>query len=142
MTRRLKNDAATGDPKPHITLTADDHARLSLLAQTAKKNAPDGAWVLADELDRARVVAKEHCPAHTVRMGSGVEFRDDATGRIQTVSLVYPGEADISQGKVSVLTPIGTALIGLRTGQSISWETRAGDVRRLTILAVREPEAA
>jgi regulator of nucleoside diphosphate kinase len=71
-------------------------------------------------------------------MGCEVAFRDETTGKVQTVTLVYPGEADIAQGKVSVLTPIGTALIGLAAGQSITWETRTGGVRRLTVLKVRQ----
>lgn len=75
-------------------------------------------------------------------MGCQVEFRDDTTGKVQTVTLVYPGEADIAQGKISVLTPIGAALIGLRAGHSISWETRSGDIKRLTVLTVREPSPA
>jgi regulator of nucleoside diphosphate kinase len=71
-----------------------------------------------------------------------VEFRDDTTGKVQTVTLVYPEDADISKGRISVLTPIGTALIGVRAGDSISWETRTGDLRRLTVLQVREPQLA
>ena len=58
------------------------------------------------------------------------------------MTLVYPEEADISKGKISVLTPIGTALIGLRAGHSITWETRTGDLKRLTALQVREPQLA
>ena len=72
-------------------------------------------------------------------MGSEVVYRDDTTGRIQTVTLVYPNEADIAKGRVSVLTPIGTALIGLASGNSINWRTRPGDMKRLTVLQVREP---
>jgi regulator of nucleoside diphosphate kinase len=79
---------------------------------------------LADEIGRARVLAKGKHPEHIVCMNSEVEFRDDTTGRVQRVTLVYPEEADISQRKVSVLTPVGTALIGLRNGHSITWETR------------------
>ena len=67
---------------------------------------------------------------------------DDTTGKVQTVTLVYPEEADISQGKISILTPIGTALIGLHAGHSITWETRSGELRRLTVLQVREPQLA
>ena len=70
-------------------------------------------------------------------MNSEVEFRDETTGKVQEVMLVYPDDADISQRKVSVLTPIGTALIGLRTGHSITWRTPNGEVRRLTVLSVR-----
>jgi regulator of nucleoside diphosphate kinase len=76
-----------------------------------------------------------------VSMGSEVEFRDD-TGKVQTVTLVYPGEADISQRKISVLTPVGTALIGVRVGDAITWKTRSGDLRRLTVIQVREPHLA
>ena len=54
------------------------------------------------------------------------------------MTLVYPGEADIEQGKISILTPIGAALIGLSKGQSIDWATRTGEIRRLTVLEVRE----
>ena len=75
-------------------------------------------------------------------MGCEVEFRDDTTGKVQTVMLVYPEDADISKGKISVLTPIGTALVGVRVGQSITWETRTGELRRLTVLQVREPQLA
>jgi regulator of nucleoside diphosphate kinase len=75
-------------------------------------------------------------------MGCEVEFRDDTTGKVQTVTLVYPEDADISQGKISVLTPIGAALIGVRVGHSITWETRTGEMRRLTVLQVREPQLA
>lgn len=103
---------------------------------------PDVAAVLTDELDRAHVLAKGRHPEHTVCMGCEVEFRDDTTGKVQTVTLVYPDEADISKGKISVLTPIGTALIGLHAGHSIAWETRTGDLRTLTVLAVREPQLA
>ena len=75
-------------------------------------------------------------------MGSEVKFRDDTSGRIQKVFLVYPNQADISQDKISVLTPIGTALIGLRVGSSITWETRTGEFKRLTVLEVRETQLA
>jgi regulator of nucleoside diphosphate kinase len=69
-------------------------------------------------------------------MGSDVLYRDDLTREVRRVSLVFPGEADISQNKISVLTPVGTALIGLRAGQSITWPTRSGEMKRLTVLKV------
>ena len=142
MSTRQKTRAPTRNLKPRITLTADDYERLSLLVRAAMNTAPDGTSVLADELDRAHVLPKGRHADKTVCMGCEVEFRDDTTGKFQTVRLVYPGEADISQGKISVLTPIGTALIGLRAGQSITWQTRTGDVRRLTVVQVREPQPA
>ncbi|WP_090709168.1 MULTISPECIES: nucleoside diphosphate kinase regulator [unclassified Beijerinckia] len=129
----------TDNRKPRIVLTAEDHERLSTLARTASGAAQDAAAILTGELDRAHILAKGRHPAHTVFMGSEVEFRDDTTGKVQTVTLVYPGEADISLGKISVLTPIGAALIGMRAGHSINWETRGGDLKRLTVIDVREP---
>jgi regulator of nucleoside diphosphate kinase len=128
--------------KPRITLTAQDHEKLSILARAAENTMPDVAAVLTEELDRAHVLSKGRYPEHTVCMGCEVEFRDDTTGRVQTVTLVYPEDADISKGKISVLTPIGTALIGLHGGHSISWDTRTGDRRRLTVLQVRESQVA
>jgi regulator of nucleoside diphosphate kinase len=132
----------TSQRKPRITLTAQDHEKLWVLARAAEHTMPDAAAVLSDELDRAHVLARGRHPEHIVCMGCEVEFRDDTTGKVQTVTLVYPDEADISKGRISVLTPIGTALIGLRAGHSITWETRNGDLRRLTVLQVREPQLA
>jgi regulator of nucleoside diphosphate kinase len=122
--------------KPRIVLSAEDYGRLSALATAASSRMPELAADLADEIERAHVLARGRLPADTVCMHSEVEFRDDTTGKIQTVTLVYPGEADISQHRVSVLTPVGTALIGLRSGHSITWETPTGQVRQLTVLSV------
>jgi regulator of nucleoside diphosphate kinase len=69
-------------------------------------------------------------------MGSTVGFVVEETGEQRTVKLVYPGEADIEQGRVSILTPVGAGLIGLRVGQSISWPTRSGEERLLRIESV------
>jgi regulator of nucleoside diphosphate kinase len=99
---------------------------------------PDLADELAEEIGRAHVLAKGRHPKHVVRMNSEVEFRDDTIGKVRKLVLVYPEEADIAEGKISVLTPVGTALIGLQTGHSITWETPGGEVRQLTVLAVRD----
>lgn len=134
---RIKGEGNSA--KPRITLSADDYGRLSALADSASSRMPDGAADLAEELGRARVLAKGSIPEHVVCMNSEVEFRDHTSGKVQIVTLVYPGAADISLSKVSVLTPVGTALIGLRSGHSITWKTPAGQERRLTVLSVREP---
>lgn len=131
----------TSEIKPPITLTPDDYKRLSRLARAAENKMPDVASVLAEELERAHVLADGH-PSQTVRMGSEVRFRDDTTGTVQTATLVYPDSADISQGKISVLTPVGAALVGLSAGSSITWETRSGETRRLTVLEARGPQIA
>jgi regulator of nucleoside diphosphate kinase len=75
-------------------------------------------------------------PGDVINIGSQVRFRDEVTGREQAVTIVLPPEANIAAGRVSVLTPIGAALIGLRTGAAIGWETRDGEERRLKVLAV------
>ena len=128
--------------KPTIILSAEDYERLSALANAARKRMPDLANELADEVGRAHVLAKGKHAQHIVCMNSEVEFRDDTIGKVQMVTLVYPKDADITQRKISVLTPVGTALIGLRTGQSITWEAPNGELRQLTVLSVREPHAA
>ncbi|MCY1558442.1 Regulator of nucleoside diphosphate kinase [compost metagenome] len=93
------------------------------------------------ELDRAKVVPQKKLPVDVVHMGSTVEFRSN-DGHERKVTLVYPGEADIAQGKISILTPIGTALIGLTPGQSMSWIARDGKAHELSVLSVSAAEAA
>jgi regulator of nucleoside diphosphate kinase len=127
---------------PRITLTTEDFERLSALANAARARMPNLAADLADEIARAHVLAKGRRPEHIVCMNSDVEFRDDTTGKIQRVKLVYPEAADISKRKISVLTPVGTALIGLQTGHSITWEAPSGELRKLTVLTVREDPLA
>jgi regulator of nucleoside diphosphate kinase len=141
MTLERKAITASGEIKPRIAITAKDYEDLSLLARAAESQTPDLASVLLDELERAEILA-EGATERAVGMGSEVEFRDDTTRKVQTVVLVYPNEADISLGRISILTPIGTALIGLGAGDSITWETRTGEVRQLTVLKVRELQPA
>src|SRR5690606_40151451 len=93
------------------------------------------------EIDRADIRPSGKVPPKVVNIGSLVTFRDEASGKEQTVTLVLPQEADIAQQRVSVLTPIGAALIGLAEGASITWETRNGETRRLKITKVQAPSA-
>jgi regulator of nucleoside diphosphate kinase len=95
---------------------------------------PDLVAALTDELERAEILPHGYPSEDTVRMGSEVDFRDDTSGKVQTVTLVFPGQADIAQRKISVLTPVGTALIGMRAGDSITFEARDGELRQLTVL--------
>jgi regulator of nucleoside diphosphate kinase len=127
---------------PSITLSTEDFERLSALANAARTKMPNIAADLAEEIARAHVLAKGRRPEHIVSMNSDVEFRDDTTGKIQWVKLVYPEAADISQRRISVLTPVGTALIGLQTGHSITWEAPTGELRHLTVLTVRVDRTA
>ena len=124
--------------KPNIRISQSDHARLSAIANTVAARNPEAADELLAELERARIVADGWVSAGTVRMGSIVTFKPD-TGDRKTVTLVFPGDADISEGKVSILTPIGTALIGLSAGQSIMWTARDGRRHELLVLDVSQP---
>lgn len=121
--------------KPNIVLSETDYGRLANIAASAFDRLPELAEELQAELDRASVVAAGAMPRNVVRMGSTVEFRTEG-GMHRTVTLVFPGEADIASNRVSVLTPIGTALIGLAKGQSIRWKTRDGREQELTVVDV------
>lgn len=127
-----------GSRLPRISITERDHASLSMLANAALERSPEVAEELLNELDRARIVSERAAKPNVVRMGSGLTYRADE-GAERTVTLVYPAQADISQGRVSIMTPVGAALIGLSEGQSIAWNTRAGKKQTLTVLAVTAP---
>lgn len=121
--------------KPAITISRSDHETLARLADAiADRNSAVSEELLA-ELDRARVVADTHLREDVVRMGSTLRYVTDS-GEDRTVTLVFPAEADISAGKVSILTPIGAALIGLSPRQTIDWEARDGRIHRLTVESV------
>ena len=127
--------------KPKIIVGEIDHERLTGLATAAIERIPEVAEELLAEMDRAKVVAPAKLPADVVRMGSFVTFDSDSAQH-RRVQLVYPGEADIEQGRISVLTPIGAALIGLSAGQSIAWTARDGKKHVLTVTAVEQPAMA
>ncbi len=95
---------------------------------------------LERELDRAVVVSSAAVPADVVTMNSRVRYTDENDGAQRTVTLVYPLHANAAEGKVSVLAPVGTALLGLSAGQSIEWDFPDGP-RRLRVDAVlHQPE--
>lgn len=106
--------------KPSIFVSKTDHGRLTLLANGLLDKKPELADELLSELERAQIVEAVAIPADTIQMGTTLEYEPD-DGHKRQVTLVYPAEADIAEGKVSILTPIGTALLGLRPGQSIEW---------------------
>lgn len=134
-------DIIASRQKPEISISTSDHARLSMLADAIAERDATLADDLAGELDRARVVADDKIAQGVIRMGSRLRFKDEK-GLERTVSLVFPPEADIAQGKMSILTPVGTALIGLSPGQSILWTARNGQRHELTVLDVEPPEGA
>lgn len=125
---------------PQIYLTQHDVDRLLQLVESQPGN---GFEKLEGELVRANVVPREQIPGDVVTMNSRVVFENETTGEKREVTLVYPGSADIDAGKISVLVPIGTALLGLRVGQSIDWELPGGEKQRYRIVKIPfQPEAA
>lgn len=121
--------------KPEIVIAANDHARLTQLAEGLAVRLPEVAGELLIEVERAHVVPPGSVSDDTVAMGSTVEFRTEA-GDTRRVTLVWPDEADISANRISILTPIGVALIGLKAGHSMSWITRDGRRRTMTVTHV------
>ncbi len=127
--------------RPQIRVAQSEHRQLLALAAAGSGSTTSAADSLLAEMERARVVPDAKLPQDVVRMGSRVQYRTDR-GDLVEVTLVFPAEADISQGKVSVLTPVGAALIGMRTGQSITWETRNGRKSVLTVMSVSQAATA
>ena len=123
------------EQKPGISISESDYAKLMKLADSVAGSHALLADDLFGELERAKIVADDAIAGNVVRMGSHVRFSDERKN-IRIVTLVFPGEADIADGRLSVLTPVGTALIGLSTEQSISWVGRDGQTHKLTVLAV------
>ncbi|MGN6499907.1 MAG: nucleoside diphosphate kinase regulator [Tsuneonella sp.] len=119
--------------RPPITLAEREADALSELALSNRERHPTVSRLLLEEIDRSETLPDAEMPADVVRMGSQVSFVDARTGERRTVTLVYPGAADLAAGLISILTPVGAGLIGLQVGQSISWPDRSGAERLLTI---------
>ena len=97
---------------------------------------------LASELDRATIVPVDRLPWHVVTMHSRVRYLDESTGVTREIQIVYPEQADLAEGKVSVLAPVGAALLGLSVGQSIEWTFPDGRPRGLRVEALSfQPES-
>lgn len=97
---------------------------------------------LRGELERAQIVAPQEIPGDVITMNSTVALTDLDTGEEETYTLVYPENADTTQGKVSILAPIGTAMLGYRVGDVFEWEVPAG-TRRLKVTKIHyQPEAS
>jgi regulator of nucleoside diphosphate kinase len=130
------------ETKPALVLSRLDVDRLeALLEQPAQSGAAFDE--LRDELARAEVREPRDMPSDAITMNSTARFRDEASGEEREMTLVYPRDADGSPDKISILAPVGSALLGLRAGQSIAWPVPGGRSTRLVVLGVRyQPEAA
>jgi regulator of nucleoside diphosphate kinase len=124
--------------RPAIVVTEADARRLRGLLAARESAFRDEAHLadLASELERALLVAADAVPADVVVMDSVVRVRDLSNGAPREFTLVYPAEADIESGRISVLAPLGTALLGFREGDEVEW-VMPGGLRRLRIEQVR-----
>lgn len=111
----------------NLILSDKDYARLSSLIHDE---------LLRDELDRAIVVSADKVPNDVVRMHSRVIYLDKSSGLQREIELCFPEEADLKSGKISVISPVGSALIGLKVGQEIDWPFPNGESRQLQVVDV------
>lgn len=125
---------------PQIVVGEREESRLTTLATSAMATgrAEYVAKVLLAEMERAVVVPDANVPENVVRMNSRIVFMID-DGERREAELVFPGEANIDQGRISVLTPIGTALIGLSPGQVMALNGADGRPHTLKVISVLPP---
>lgn len=122
-----------------ITLTNQDLQRLSQVVSNYDTNTTE---LLDMELARAEVVSQKEIARDVVTMNSDVVYEDSATGTQRQIRIVYPKDADADRGWVSILAPLGLALLGMRVGQTVDWELPSG-TRQLRVVDVPyQPEAA
>lgn len=122
-----------------IYISREDYTKLRLLiATTLHSSASAALQKLREELDRAAVVDPAAFPADIVTMDSTVEFEDLATGEIEEYTITFPDRADVEWKRISILAPIGTALIGCRVGDIVKWSTPGG-IRQLKVRRAAPP---
>src|SRR5688500_4522561 len=126
---------------PPIIMPSLDQARLERLLESEAYRQLPGIDALLSEIDRANVVKPVDVPPDVVTMNSTIRFVDDSNGAEFEFTLVYPADAG-KPDTISVLAPVGSALLGLSVGQSIAWQVPGGRELDLRVLAVvRQPEA-
>jgi regulator of nucleoside diphosphate kinase len=123
-----------------IVITAIDAARLRNLLAVRARNGRDHEHLhdLAAELERARIAEPDDVPADVITIHTRVQVLDLVSGECRELTLVLPRESDASAGRISVLAPLGTALLGYRAGDEVEW-LMPGGLRRLRIESVRPP---
>ena len=131
--------------KRTIYINAFDRKRLMrLIEDSTNFNNPDKNYLkeLEKELNRGKIVEPKDIPKDVITMNSVVRLKDLDSGEEMMYTLVFPGIADISKNKISILAPVGTALIGYRVGDIIEWKVPAG-LRKLKVEEILyQPEAA
>ena len=113
---------SSGGLPPPIVVSRRDAARLEALLESPRWHNDATAEALLGELTRAEVVDDADMPGDVVGIQSRVECVDENSGETHTLTLVFPQEADASAGRISIMAPVGSALLGLSVGQSIDWK--------------------
>lgn len=128
-----------------IYITEFDMERLRKLIEDEKrfnKRNIEHLQELEAELNRGQLIASKDVPADVITMNSQVRLVDLDTDEEMVCTLVFPNNADIDQNKISILAPVGTALLGFRVGDTIEWQVPGG-LRRLKVTeTLYQPEAA
>jgi regulator of nucleoside diphosphate kinase len=128
-----------------IIISDQDHRRLAALIESARYDASlsgDDLAALEGELKRARVVPPSRVPSEVITMNSVVRLRDLDTEELEEYELVYPADADVAHNRISVLAPVGTAILGYRLGDVIEWLVPAGPRRLRVEEVLYQPERA
>lgn len=129
--------------RPAIIINDLDAERLDRLLEQPQYATLPVAQALNAELDRAEMCSPEKIPADVVTMNSRVKFRDLSSGEEHIRTLVYPANLTDSDNHLSVMAPVGAALLGLRVGDTINWILPNGNQTNLEVLALEfQPEAA
>ena len=131
----------TMETKRTIFITQSDMKRLQSLIESMKSSRED-LQALRAELNQSHVVAPTDIPKDAVTMNSKAQVRDLETNEIMTYTLVFPGNANIDDGKISVLAPVGTAMLGHQAGEEFEWHVPAGPRRLRVEEVLYQPEAA
>ncbi|QAY76471.1 nucleoside diphosphate kinase regulator [Sphingosinicella sp. BN140058] len=128
----------SGAEKPPIHVSESDYDLIANFALSLEGRAPALARMVLDEIDRATICPADALPPGIVALGADVTYRDESNGAVRRVRLVMPDDADLDQGRLSILTPMAAGLIGLKAGQSIDWPCPDGRPRVLRILDVTQ----
>ncbi len=127
--------------RPPITISSLDVVRIERMLATLGNNQFANKDDILAELDRANIVEPQEIPPDVVTMNSTVTFRVESSDKEFSLTLVYPNEADDSTTKISILAPVGSALLGLREGDEISWPKPGGGLLLVRLLKVTyQPE--
>lgn len=118
---------------PDIFVTSNDYERLSSLIEKVRSASVDD---LEEELTRAKILPASELPFPIVTMNSKVKFKDLESGRESEMTLVYPEFANVDESKISILAPIGIALLGLRVDEVIEWPVPSGHSRKLKVVHI------